>query len=1098
MSEEIQSMHFGASKKQLSLHTGVYYVSNYQKTFCTVSENLQHGPAGIWAHLKPILKRIKQESPGVTSLEIFSDGPTTQYRQKGNFYLACTNLPKYGFQNFCWNFFEAGHGKGIPDAVGGALKRHADTEVKFGKDITNADIFLDCMSNSESVGYLVSDRDIQKEQKLLQAAQLKPIPGTMKLHQLIFQQDYEIAYRNISCTCQEPSDCSFCTGQEIKFSRILADKKQQEVKTKLKPQSLESPYAIDLTEEKGPSKPKKAKTEEHTNTELPFDKNEAIYSLKNVKSHRELKSRCSQLIKDLGTLESNPLMVNIMDQRMEVDAKAMDNYPDDVPDTRALYPCKVSKFKASEIRLRIVIELVQNEHLYLDNNFLLKGTTNTKSSKNLPTIYAQYSDMYLPGIHLTENIIRSIYQKEIMKIRLDKTYMGIWQIHALSSVLCTPIYSVYPKLENPNVRQDLNRLILPREYKHKQPIYIFWTSTRSADMNNEHWVPNHFVPILPIDNIIIEDNGRKESKEKGREVKNEEKSEEESKNQENNKGESENLENSNEESENEVNNKKEFENLENSTESENQENNKGESGNLENSTESENQENKKEESENQENNKKSENQENNKEEFENLENSTESENQENNKGESGNLENSTESENQENSKEESENQENSKEESENQENSKEESENQENNKEEFENQENNKEEYENQENSKEESENQENSKEESENQKNSKEESENQKNNKEESENQKNSKEESENKENSKESENLENNNEESENIENSTESEKVEKGEESAIAENKAEKSENVQKIEEKPKNVDEKEESKKKTEENPEKEESKEENEEESENVEKTEEKIKNQREKEIKVENAKQSDEESGKVENANEVRETIGNPSEIESHDCNDTNWKDVPDPSKCVGKYVVIKYDEKPYPGVVQDAGRAIFMYNMTYLEATIFAIICNIGINYAFNCSSNSNCICINTTLGLIVDCSGLGLTTVPLFTDSVISVNLSKNSLTKLPPVGRLPCKLKYLDLSVNMIKNFSTDRALSFSTTKHLLSLNLSYNRILLDKDTYFDGIFKNLRKLLHLDVSYNSFGNRSYYCPDEVFQELQSLQSLHIDAV
>ncbi|CAG2190983.1 unnamed protein product [Mytilus edulis] len=214
----------------------------------------------------------------------------------------------------------------------------------------------------------------------------------------------------------------------------------------------ENHHVIDLT---SPNEPEameqkaKAKTEEQTNTELPFGMNETIYCLKNVKSHRQLKSRCSQLIKDLGTLESNPLMVNIMDQRMEVDAKAMDNYPDDVPDTRALFPCKVSsdgnclpscgsvfahksEFKASEIRLRIVIELVQNEHLYLDNNFLLKGTTNTKSSKNLPAIYAQYSDMYLPGIHLTENIIRSIYQKEIMKIRLDKKPMGIWQIHALS------------------------------------------------------------------------------------------------------------------------------------------------------------------------------------------------------------------------------------------------------------------------------------------------------------------------------------------------------------------------------------------------------------------------------------------------------------------------------------------------------------------------------------------------------------------------------------------------------------------------------------------------------------------------------------------
>ncbi|XP_076071675.1 toll-like receptor 4 [Mytilus galloprovincialis] len=155
-------------------------------------------------------------------------------------------------------------------------------------------------------------------------------------------------------------------------------------------------------------------------------------------------------------------------------------------------------------------------------------------------------------------------------------------------------------------------------------------------------------------------------------------------------------------------------------------------------------------------------------------------------------------------------------------------------------------------------------------------------------------------------------------------------------------------------------------------------------------------------------------------------------------------------------------------------------------------------MTYAFNCSSNASCLCVNTPSGLIADCSGLGLTKVPLFTDRVISVNLSKNCLTTLPPEGSLPSKLKYLDLSVNMIRNFSTDGTLPFSTTKHMLSLNLSYNMILLDRDTYFDGIFRNLRQLQHLDVSYNSLGNRSYYCPDEVFQELQSLQRLHIDAV
>lgn len=73
----------------------------------------------------------------------------------------------------------------------------------------------------------------------------------------------------------------------------------------------------------------------------------------------------------------------------------------------------------------------------------------------------------------------------------------------------------------------------------------------------------------------------------------------------------------------------------------------------------------------------------------------------------------------------------------------------------------------------------------------------------------------------------------------------------------------------------------------------------------------------------------DEESCKVENANEVGETISNPSEIESQDCSDTNWKDAPDLSKYVGKYVVIKYDKKPYQRVVEDTGgREIYVQCM--------------------------------------------------------------------------------------------------------------------------------------------------------------------------
>jgi hypothetical protein len=85
--------------------------------------------------------------------------------------------------------------------------------------------------------------------------------------------------------------------------------------------------------------------------------------------------------------------------------------------------------------------------------------------------------------------VKDIYRKEVMKIRIDKIYMGIWQLHTLASVLDTPIYSIYPKLGNPNVRTDLNRLIIPRDNgNHKDAIYILWTSIRTNDMTNEHWV----------------------------------------------------------------------------------------------------------------------------------------------------------------------------------------------------------------------------------------------------------------------------------------------------------------------------------------------------------------------------------------------------------------------------------------------------------------------------------------------------------------------------------------------------------------------------------------------------------------------------------
>ena len=131
--KEIPAAHFGASKKQLSLHTGVfyyffYYMDSKEKkiqcmSFDTVSDCLQHNASAIWAHLQPILKLIKSKVPNLTSIHFQSDGPTTQYKNKTNFYIFAYHCKKLKLSNATWNFTASGHRKSSSDASGGTIKR---------------------------------------------------------------------------------------------------------------------------------------------------------------------------------------------------------------------------------------------------------------------------------------------------------------------------------------------------------------------------------------------------------------------------------------------------------------------------------------------------------------------------------------------------------------------------------------------------------------------------------------------------------------------------------------------------------------------------------------------------------------------------------------------------------------------------------------------------------------------------------------------------------------------------------------------------------------------------------------------------------------
>ncbi|KAK1879819.1 Enolase [Dissostichus eleginoides] len=237
-SQEIQSVHFGGSHQQASLHTGVLYTAGGQAphTFCSISPSRRHDPVAIWAHLDPILKVVRERHPQVSILHFFSDGPATQYRQKGNFFYLSTEPYKYGFKEITWNFFQASHGKGAPDGVGGVLKRSADRIVAHRGDIPDAQSLYDKLKSLDTSVelFFVPERDIESKTQVPAIAAVK---GTLRIHQAISLTPGQMKYRDISCLCKREEgvlDCPCFNLQEV----TLADVPVSSDESPAKPQAL--------------------------------------------------------------------------------------------------------------------------------------------------------------------------------------------------------------------------------------------------------------------------------------------------------------------------------------------------------------------------------------------------------------------------------------------------------------------------------------------------------------------------------------------------------------------------------------------------------------------------------------------------------------------------------------------------------------------------------------------------------------------------------------------------------------------------------------------------------------------------------------------
>lgn len=263
-SHEPQAMHFGASRDQISLHTGMIYSKDFSRGFCTYSKSTQHDAPAIIAHLKSVIDYALTIKPSIKHLHLQSDGPLTQYRNKSLFYLICEYLSQMysNFETIIYNYTETGHGKSAADGIGGAIKRLLDALVNYGHDISNYDVLTTTLQENCKNYFTaaISEQSIITVQDALPKT-LKAFNGTLKVHQFKWHRAKKdlIRFNEMSCyKCQITEKCKHYHLGEMRFSATQTNCKSTKKSNQAKAQCKS-------TKKLNPSKAqsKKCKTKIH-------------------------------------------------------------------------------------------------------------------------------------------------------------------------------------------------------------------------------------------------------------------------------------------------------------------------------------------------------------------------------------------------------------------------------------------------------------------------------------------------------------------------------------------------------------------------------------------------------------------------------------------------------------------------------------------------------------------------------------------------------------------------------------------------------------------------------------------------------------------
>lgn len=199
--DEVQAAHFGYD--QVTIFTACAWHTSGKTSIGIVSDCLQHDKCSVWVYLKKIISYLKEVYPGIKKLLIFSDGCTSQFKNR----YILSSLPlleNVSNMKITWSFFATAHGKGAVDAIGGTIKRAVWLGIKARKvKIDTARDFAD-YSTKKLTGMkivFVDKKEIDDNCNIFKqnCENLKQIPKLLTLHHFKVE-DNKLIYQTIATT----------------------------------------------------------------------------------------------------------------------------------------------------------------------------------------------------------------------------------------------------------------------------------------------------------------------------------------------------------------------------------------------------------------------------------------------------------------------------------------------------------------------------------------------------------------------------------------------------------------------------------------------------------------------------------------------------------------------------------------------------------------------------------------------------------------------------------------------------------------------------------------------------------------------------------